>query len=42
MNQRETAALVQWPPVPGNVSDMETLDLVAAYGATLVETPIPQ
>ena len=41
LNQRETAALVQWPPVPGKVSDMETLDLVAAYGATLVETPIP-
>ena len=41
LNQRTLAALFQWSPVPDLVSDMETLDLVAIYGASLVQTRIP-
>ena len=41
LNQRTLAALFQWSPVPATVSDMATLDLVATYGASVVETAIP-
>ena len=41
LNQRTLAALFQWSPVPATVSDMETLDLATAYGASLMQTTIP-
>ena len=41
LNQRTLAALFQWSPVPATVSNMATLDLVATYGASVVETDIP-
>ena len=41
LNQRTLGALFQWSPVPATVSDMATLDLVATYGASVVETAVP-
>ena len=41
LNQRTLAVLFQWSPVPATVSNMATLDLVATYGASVVETDIP-